>query len=80
MSGVARALITGITDQDGSYLAEFLFDTGIRGPRPRPPRLDRELPTAERHAQNEQTRSTRPARTESLRAYGHFITVDYRES
>ena len=36
-----RALITGITGQDGSYLAEFLLDKGyevhgIRGPRAEP--------------------------------------------
>ena len=34
-----RALITGITGQDGSYLAEFLLDEGLRGLRHGPPRL-----------------------------------------
>ena len=28
-----RALITGITGQDGSYLAELLLDKGVRSPR-----------------------------------------------
>ena len=32
-----RALITGITGQDGSYLAELLLAQGLRGPRPDPP-------------------------------------------
>ena len=32
-----RALITGITGQDGSYLAELLLAKGLRGPRRRPP-------------------------------------------
>ena len=32
-----KALITGITGQDGSYLAEFLLCKGLRGPRPHPP-------------------------------------------
>ena len=32
-----RALITGITGQDGSYLAELLLDEGLRGARRRPP-------------------------------------------
>ena len=32
-----RALITGITGQDGSYLAELLLAEGLRGPRHHPP-------------------------------------------
>ena len=32
-----RALITGITGQDGSYLAELLLEQGLRGARHRPP-------------------------------------------
>ena len=32
-----RALITGITGQDGSYLAELLLDKGLRGARRHPP-------------------------------------------
>ena len=32
-----KALITGITGQDGSYLAELLLGEGLRGPRPDPP-------------------------------------------
>ena len=32
-SDVKRALITGITGQDGSYLAEFLLAEGLRGLR-----------------------------------------------
>ena len=39
-SSPKRALITGITGQDGSYLAELLLVEGLRGPRPDPPRLD----------------------------------------
>ena len=36
-NGRKNALITGITGQDGSYLAELLLEQGLRGPRPRPP-------------------------------------------
>ena len=32
-----RALITGITGQDGSYLAELLLAQGLRSARPHPP-------------------------------------------
>ena len=32
-AGVKRALITGITGQDGSYLAELLLERGLRGAR-----------------------------------------------
>ena len=34
-----RALITGITGQDGAYLAEFLLDKGyeVHGIKPAPP-------------------------------------------
>ena len=35
-----RALITGITGQDGSYLAELLLDQGLRRPRHHPAHLD----------------------------------------
>jgi GDP-D-mannose dehydratase len=41
MTGPSRALITGITGQDGSYLAEFLLDkeyestASYGAPRPR---------------------------------------------
>ena len=43
-----RALITGITGQDGSYLAEFLLEQArLRGPRPRPP-LQQPEPAADR--------------------------------
>ena len=35
-----RALITGITGQDGSYLAELLLEQGLRGARADPPRVD----------------------------------------
>ena len=35
-----RALITGITGQDGSYLAELLLAQGLRGARADPPRVD----------------------------------------
>jgi GDPmannose 4,6-dehydratase len=34
--GQSRALITGITGQDGSYLTELLLEKGIRGARPGP--------------------------------------------
>ena len=37
MTEPRRALITGITGQDGSYLAELLARQGLRGPRPHPP-------------------------------------------
>ena len=33
------ALITGITGQDGAYLAEFLLEQGLRGPRHQAPHL-----------------------------------------
>ncbi len=33
-----KALITGITGQDGSYLAELLLEKGLRSPRHHPPR------------------------------------------
>ena len=40
-----RALITGITGQDGSYLAELLLGKGLRGPRHRPPLERRSTPS-----------------------------------
>ena len=36
MTTSTRALITGITGQDGSYLAELLLAKGLRGPRDHP--------------------------------------------
>ena len=42
-----KTLITGITGQDGSYLAEFLLEKGLRRPRRHPPFL-RRLPRAHR--------------------------------
>jgi GDP-D-mannose dehydratase len=30
---MVKALITGITGQDGSYLADLLLKKGVRGPR-----------------------------------------------
>ena len=58
-----RALITGITGQDGSYLAELLLDEGLRGLRHGAPRLDRELradraPARPHHARCRATCST----------------------
>ena len=48
MQSMKRALITGITGQDGSYLAEFLLGQArLRGPRPRPP-LEQPEPAADR--------------------------------
>ena len=57
-----RALITGMTGQDGSYLAELLLDKGYEGLRHRPP-----LERAERVAHSAPARSDhaaagRPAR------------------
>ena len=39
-NGKKRALITGITGQDGAYLAEFLLEEGLRGARRQAARLD----------------------------------------
>ena len=39
------ALVTGITGQDGAYLAELLLEQGLRGPRHQAPRLARSTPT-----------------------------------
>ena len=55
-----RALITGITGQDGSYLAELLLGEGLRGPRPRPPRVDRSTAAASTTSTTTRT-SRRPA-------------------
>ena len=38
--GTKVALMTGITGQDGSYLAEFLLEKGLRSSRHRPPDLE----------------------------------------
>ena len=35
---VKVALITGVTGQDGAYLAELLLGQGLRGPRRQAPR------------------------------------------
>ena len=41
-----KALITGITGQDGAYLAEFLLEQGLRGARHQAPLVARSTPTA----------------------------------
>ena len=43
------ALITGITGQDGSYLAELLLVEGVRGPRHHPPLVDVQHRAHRRH-------------------------------
>ena len=58
-----RALITGITGQDGSYLAELLLEQGLRGDRHRPP-LERPEPVAHRApARSHHAAARRPARS-----------------
>ena len=57
-----RALITGITGQDGSYLAEWLLEQGLRGLRHRAP-LERAEPVAHRaHPRSHRAEAGRPAR------------------
>jgi len=64
--GQRRALITGITGQDGSYLAEFLFERRLPRHRYGAPLLDRVVradrppPRADRHPRR---RPARPALT-----------------
>ncbi len=60
-------LITGITGQDGSYLAEFLLEQGLRSPRHGPPRQHREL-RADRAPARPHSRCTRPTCWTSCRS------------
>ena len=48
MTQPKRALITGITGQDGRYLAELLLEQGLRGLRHGPPLQHRDLRAASR--------------------------------
>src|SRR5205807_1253959 len=75
-----RALISGITGQDGSYLAELLLEKGyevhgiVR-------RSSSEMFGKVRQApQNEETPFYPRSPYGVAKAYGHFITVNYRES
>ena len=45
-----RALITGITGQDGSYLAEFLLEQGYEVHRPDPAHQHRQLRADQPHS------------------------------
>ncbi len=58
-----RALITGITGQDGSYLAELLLDRGLRGDRRRASQLDAQPRADQPPPGPAHPRPGRPART-----------------
>ena len=60
-----RALITGITGQDGSYLAELLLDKGY-GSRHGPPLEHRDVRAHRPPAGPDRARPGRPARPGSL--------------
>ena len=60
-----KALVTGITGQDGSYLAELLLQQGLRGPRHRPPLARASTPTGS-------TTSTATRTSTGVRLFLHY--------
>ena len=70
-----KALITGITGQDGSYLAEFLLERGLRRPRRHPPLL-RRLPRA--HRPSGGSPALPPALRRSERLHEHPLRRQHR--